>query len=242
MSITVYIDESGDHSLTSIDPSYPVFVLVLFVVTTDDYCNVLVPKVYKLKHDYFGHECVPLHSIDIRKKRHAFGFLNDAGKHADFMSRISDLMATGYTLIACAIKKQEHFNRYGSNADNPYHFALEMAIERLLPHVEQAGETEVHMFAESRGFKEDKMLRDTFDRIVTYGNNYISADRIKAIRLHLSFKSKYANIIGMELADLAAYPIGRYVLDRNKPNPAYDVVKGRFYRGAGGISGLKIFP
>jgi hypothetical protein len=32
------------------------------------------------------------------------------------------------------------------------------------------------------------------------------------------------------------------VLDNKKPNPAYDVIKGKFYRGPGWIRGLKIFP
>lgn len=30
----VYVDESGDHSLASIDPNYPVFVLALCVFTS----------------------------------------------------------------------------------------------------------------------------------------------------------------------------------------------------------------
>jgi len=81
MPINVYIDESGDHSMTSISPDFPVFVLAMFVVETCDYCSTLVPKVYQLKHDFFGHECIPLHSIDIRKKRNNFSFLNDVDKH-----------------------------------------------------------------------------------------------------------------------------------------------------------------
>lgn len=31
----VYVDESGDHSLASIDPDYPVFVLALCIFTSD---------------------------------------------------------------------------------------------------------------------------------------------------------------------------------------------------------------
>ena len=50
------------------------------------------------------------------------------------------------------------------------------------------------------------------------------------------------NIIGTQMADLAAYPIARYVLDRKKPNPAYEAIKAKFYQGSGLVRGLKIFP
>lgn len=50
------------------------------------------------------------------------------------------------------------------------------------------------------------------------------------------------NVVGTQLADLAAYPVARYIHNPNKPNPAYDIVKTKFYKGKGWIQGLKIFP
>jgi hypothetical protein len=50
------------------------------------------------------------------------------------------------------------------------------------------------------------------------------------------------NVIGTQLADLAAYPIAKYAINPAKPMPAYDVVRKRFYKGKGWIHGLKIFP
>jgi len=50
------------------------------------------------------------------------------------------------------------------------------------------------------------------------------------------------NIVGMQMADLAAYPTARHVIDPNKLNPAYDILRPRFYVGPGFVCGLKIFP
>jgi hypothetical protein len=50
------------------------------------------------------------------------------------------------------------------------------------------------------------------------------------------------NIVGMQMADLAAYPTARHVIDPNKLNPAYDILRPRFYVGPGFVRGLKIFP
>ena len=41
----VYVDESGDHSLTSIDRHFPVFALSFCVVRKADYVDSVVPAV-----------------------------------------------------------------------------------------------------------------------------------------------------------------------------------------------------
>ena len=41
----VYVDESGDHSLTSIDKNYPVFVLAFCIFYIRHYREAIVPKV-----------------------------------------------------------------------------------------------------------------------------------------------------------------------------------------------------
>ena len=82
----VFIDESGDHSLQSIDAAYPIFVLSFCVMRKDEYVDNLTPKVRRLKLSLFGHDKVILHEHDIRKKVGAFaglgkesreGFMND---------------------------------------------------------------------------------------------------------------------------------------------------------------------
>ena len=71
----IYADESGDHSLTKIDPVYPVFVLCLCVFRKRDYVRHTVPAVQRLKFKWFGHDTVVLHENDIRKQRGPFVIL-----------------------------------------------------------------------------------------------------------------------------------------------------------------------
>lgn len=59
------------------------------------------------------------------------------------------------------------------------------------------------------------------------------------------FASKRQNMPGLQIADLAAYPIARHVIDPGAANPAYDFVARRFRRSPKGEAdgwGLKIFP
>ena len=239
----VYLDETGDHSLEKEDKDFPVFALVMMVCDQDGYRDVLVPMVNRLKFDYFGHECVIIHSRDIRKAQQDFGFLTDPNKRQPFYERINQIMsAPCYDLIASVIKKQEHKTKYGRNATNPYDLALTFALERLLPLLESEGQTEVHIIAEARGKREDDELRLSFLNTVTYGTDFIPADRFRKVTFHLLFKPKAMNVVGTQLADLAAYPIARYVINPGRPLPAYEVVRKRFYVGPGWVHGLKIFP
>ena len=239
----VYLDETGDHTLGLVDKDYPIFGLVLVICDTREYVQTIVPAVYQMKMDFFGHESIILRSYDIRKQKGPYAFLSNAERRNEFYSRLNQIMGLKeYTLIASMIRKQHHKDRYGEAAANPYDLAMEFAIERLLPLLEQAGQTEVYVMAEARGKKEDDQLSLSFYRFVNEGNVYVSADRVKRIQFRLTFRTKEMNIIGMQMADLVAYPTARHVIDSGKPNPAYDILRPRFYVGPGLVRGLKVFP
>lgn len=65
---TIFVDESGDHGLKTIDPNYPVFVLAFCIFRKNSYTNDVVPAVQKFKFHHFGHDVVILHSHEIRKE------------------------------------------------------------------------------------------------------------------------------------------------------------------------------
>lgn len=243
MALIVYLDEAGDHSLELLDKQFPVFAIVLLICDTAIYAQKIVPAIYQLKVDFFGHEAVIIHSRDIRKAQGDFGLLTNLERKRAFYERINAIMSDfDYNLIASVIKKQEHKERYGIWAENPYDLALTFALERLLPLLESVSQTKIQIVAESRGKREDDELMLTFLRIVNQGTSYINGDRFKKIQFQLVFRSKAMNIVGTQLADLAAYPIARHVIDPKKENPAFDILKKKFYKGRGFVHGLKVFP
>src|SRR5882724_5912677 len=102
----VYVDESGDHSLTSINPQHPVFVLVFCIFEKAIYQTTIVSAIQKLKFDFWGHDCVVLHSHEIRKARGDFNILLNATTRTTFMARVNALVADlPFTVIAAAIDK-----------------------------------------------------------------------------------------------------------------------------------------
>lgn len=244
MPLIVYMDETGDHSLETVDTTFPLFAVIFLVCDSQVYIESIVPTVYRLKIDYFGHEGVILHSRDIRKRQGDFKFLLDPTLREPFFNRINQIMSLdGYSIIASVIHKEAHRSKYGIFAQNPYDLAVKFALERLLPLLENLGQDVVTIVAEARGKLEDDSLRLSFYETVNHGTVFIRSERFQKIQFHLVFRPKGANIIGTQMADLVGYPIARYVLDPSKPNPAYEIIKGKFYKkGPRWITGLKIFP
>ena len=127
----VYVDESGDHSLASIDAGYPVFVLALCIFHKRHYSEKIIPAVEKFKFNYFGHDSVVLHENEIRKQKGPFAFLSQRAVRADFMAQLSSIMeASNFILIACVVDKGRLSRGEGSGS-NPYHIALGICLEAL---------------------------------------------------------------------------------------------------------------
>ncbi|MCG5493329.1 DUF3800 domain-containing protein [Ectothiorhodospira variabilis] len=73
----VYVDESGDHGLQSLDPHYPVFVLAFCIFHKCYYSETVVSELQKFKFRHFGHDLVILHEHEIRKENGDFTFFRN---------------------------------------------------------------------------------------------------------------------------------------------------------------------
>ena len=238
----VYVDESGDHGLESIDPNYPIFVLAFCVFKKQSYVRNAAPSVQELKFKYFGHDMVILHEREIRKALPPFQFLVTPSRRASFMGDIKTIVESAdFTLIASAIQKKRLLATY-TFPDNPYDLALAFCLERLQYFLVENGEEGrlVHIVFERRGKREDNALELVFRRFCNGAN--------KTLRGQLPFEPifapKSANSCGLQIADLVARPIGKHILNPNQPNRAFDVIRRKF-RQYGGLvegGGLKIFP
>jgi len=238
----VFVDESGDHGLESIDQGYPVFVLAFCVIRKEDYIRQLTPDMQMLKFDYFGHDNVILHERDIRKDSGDFCSLKSREKKEAFMGDVTRMVEnTPFTLVCSVIKKEMLRHRY-ADPGNPYHIALGFGLERVFYYLRSVDAIahKTHVVVEKRGRKEDDELELEFRRVCD-GANY---ERIP-LPFEISFMDKKGNSAGLQLADLVARPVGVHVLRPTQPNRAYDVIKTKWYSSPYGEVqgwGLKCFP
>lgn len=121
----MYLDESGDHSLTAINPEYPIFVLGGIIVDQEYAEGPMTELVNQFKREFFGREDIILHTADITRARNGFEALQDPAFREAFYNGLNELMRRlDYRVIACAIKKLEHRAQYGDDALDPYFYSL----------------------------------------------------------------------------------------------------------------------
>lgn len=244
MKYTLFIDESGDHGLTTIDNNFPVFLLCGCLISGTEYENIR-EKINKIKTDIWKDKKVIFHSRDIRKCEKEFVKLFDLDLKKYFYEELNKIVSDcEYTIIASAIRKDNYINRFGRLSNDVYELALSFIIERSIFYLDDIHlkDKELEIVIERRGKAEDKKLDEHFQRLMSRGTGYIDADRLENYNLKITFLSKSENINGLQLADLIAYPIARYVIDPERSNPAFDILEPKIYSKNGKRYGLKIYP
>jgi hypothetical protein len=238
----VFVDESGDHELTKIDPQYPVFVLLFVIIRKADYVETVCRELQRFKLKFWGHDEVVLHEHEIRKPAGDFRILFSATVRERFLAELSRLMTDlPATVIAVVIDKTAFVTRYVDPV-SPYDYALEAGLERTYRHLEGLGQatSTTSVIVECRGRREDADLELAFRR-ERDGNNVLN----RTFPFQLVVVPKAANSAGLQMADLMARPVGLHHLRPQQPNRAFDVVQSKLrHSPAGKIEGwgLKVFP
>ena len=225
-SYIFYADESGDHSLTSIDPTYPVFALSLCAFRKTVYCSRVVPKFQRFKFKYFGHDSVVLHEHEIRKQKNDFKILGNQIIRERFISDLNKCVETSPFKIFSTVIHKEQINT-DFFPENPYSISLKICLQKAYLFLERRneGNKETHFIFEKRGAKEDDELELEFRRIIS-GNNDMRQPLSNFI---IHFSDKKSNSTGMQIADLTARPLGLKIFRPHQKNRAYNLIQNKVF-------------
>jgi len=230
----VYVDESGDHSLSSIDEGYPVFVLSFCVFQKTHYCHEITPALRMLKFATFGHDMVILHEQDIRKKMGAFHQMNRERREIFFDDLNTLITQADFTLLATVIDKHK-LKREQTTDTHVYHLAMQLGLEKLHRFLQSRDQHNrlTHVICEARGRVEDRALELEFSRVCS-GYNSLKI----TLPFELIIADKKTNSEGLQFADLAARPVGLSVVRPSQINRAFQILEKKFHKNdEGEVSG-----
>lgn len=239
----MYLDESGDHNLTKIDPDYPYFVLGGVIVDREYQRDVMVVRVKQLKRRFFGRDDIVLHTADIVRARRDLVGLQESDLNAEFLGELTSLMMSlEYTVIACVIDKRRFTAEHGHDGVDIYRRSLDVLVDRFCDEIGDQADGGI-VFAETRRPDLDHDLNMAWEHLKETGTEHVQGSTINRRIVDLSLKDKRLNIAGLQLADLVVSPIGRAVME--KPAQAdWTVVQSKFRRHAGTHigAGLIVLP
>ena len=239
----IFLDECGDQNLSSFDPSFPIFTLC-GIIMSQEQLDLMTAKINALKKEFWGDKKIILHSRDIRKCQNGFEVLFDMDVKQQFYKQINEILkAKTYVIICCSILKEPYLRQYG-RLNDVYGQSLSYIMERTVFYLDSISVNDIYLttVVESRGKKEDKDLLNYYNKVSDRGTYWVSSERIKSYFKNFEMKRKSENLIGLQIADLVAYPITRHILDEKMVNIAFDVIKDNIYHVDNKIYGMKVFP
>ncbi len=221
MKYRMYVDEVGNSDLgASHDPNHRYLSLTGVILELDYVAQTVFPALENLKQRYFGShpdDPVILHRKEILNKKPPFEALLAPATEAAFNQDLLSLLERlNYTVITVVIDKLEHSDRYQTWRFDPYHYCLTVLVERYVLWL-QNHNANGDVMAESRGGREDRRLKDSFERAYEHGSDFVQPDAFARCLTsrQLKVKAKSNNIAGLQLADLIAHPSYRAALARH---------------------------
>jgi hypothetical protein len=214
----LYVDESGDHTYRDIeDPAKRYLGLTGCFVESEAYRTRFYPAFEALKQVHFPHspdEPVVLHRKDLINRRGSFWRLRDPENERWFNENLLRFLADQeYLLITVVIDKKTHIERYGGAAYHPYHYCLATLLERYCGFLNRFN-VQGDVMAESRGGTEDRRLKAAYRKVYESGTYLHDAEFFQRVLTsqEIKLKPKSANIVGLQVADLLAYPCKQEIL------------------------------
>ena len=228
MKYRLYVDEVGNPDLkASTDPNHRYLSLTGIIFELEYVRSTVFPAIESLKSRYFNShpdEPLILHRKELVNKRYPFHNLRNPLVEAAFNKELLHLLKNlDYVVITTVIDKLEHQHRYAVWRYDPYHYCLAVLVERYVLWLE-THQAEGDVMAESRGGKEDRRLKASFERLYQEGTDYVPPAKFARFLTskQLKVKPKSNNIAGLQIADLIAHPSFKATLARRskKPLPA----------------------
>ena len=239
----MYIDESGTHNYTNSDDIGERY-LGLVGVIIDDETNktILQPLMYELRSLISNDpDQIPvLHRNDIVRKEKHFIKLRNPKIKEQFESKLETLFRDlNYTICTIVLDKKEHFSKYEGSAKHPYHYCLELLLERYEIFLRDSGVGDV--MAETRGKQEDLQLKFAYSDFYYTGTHYCKPAKIHKVftSRQIKLENKSARIDGLTFADLLAHPSKMDVLHENRKieklddfgKKVIDLIQDKYFKG-----------
>jgi hypothetical protein len=222
----LFLDESQPAG------SLSYFCFAGYVASKKEYESSIIPKVNKLKNDFFGKTDIVLHEASIRDFEGIFADLkNDLKKREAFWKGIHDIFdACAITVIGTCVSTAIPQHLYKSiNVNSYYHISLQIILENYV-HFLEKHDARGHVIVESNTSNEK--LRHLYHTIVSHGTLFFGKNAFQKRLIDINFYSKEDNNAGLQLADFIPNPVNRnFSGAKQKSYSLMKIIEAKLYDG-----------
>ena len=109
------------------------FALGGYAILKDDYENILIPKLSKIKNDLMPNPELPLHLYDMRKNINGFEFLSDMNTRNSLFDRIKQMIKElSIVVFVASIDKKKYSDMYYDKVNDVYDITLQTILESFV--------------------------------------------------------------------------------------------------------------
>jgi len=214
---TLFIDETGDHNLSKIDKSYPIFVLSGVIVDSAYHDDILTKKLAAFKVKHFGDPNVVLHGKEMTHPQSAKSSDYVKFMDSDFRGRFYrdfEYLISGlnFDLVACVSLKTKRLAKHMPEDTDMYLLSLNKLVNMMVADLKENQHGRI--IVESRSGVLDTRLAASYLTSLDNGNNMRTAKIIQKLGREITFRQKSDNIAGVQIADMLASPLARYFLGK----------------------------
>lgn len=214
----MYIDESGNSDTGIAAGENNRFLCLTGVIFDLEYVNIVFAKELEdFKSKFFGFNAdnpTVLHRKDIVNYRGKFSVLKDEQTRIRFNSELFEKISNWqFTIISVLIDKKEIVNIYGEWANHPYHFCLEVLLEKYIIFLKDKHAIG-DVLIESRDKEDDRKLSEVYRTLYSKGTRFVNGEELRRYlsSVEIKIKPKTANIAGLQIADLLVTNIRNRIL------------------------------
>jgi hypothetical protein len=210
MPFTLFIDETGDHTMHRCDDfRYRFLSLTGVLIERHHEMTTIKPSIQSLKDSHLGTGSPAIiHRTDIINATNGFEPLADAAVREQFNIDLLKLLAEWkYKVWSVCIDKKAHRDKYKVWQHHPYHYCMKLLLERVARCLAKFG-NQCDVIVEGRNKKPDKQLKKCYSGIINKGTDWCEPLVYRKVftNSELKIKDKKADIAGLQLADMVAHP------------------------------------
>lgn len=204
----LYIDETGTDAPPVSDHPNHRFLSLTGIVMSRREMDHAAARLSDLKQTVFGKphpddRPVVIHWSSIPTRKGPFECLRDEVNARRFSELwTAFLKDTDFTAFTVSIDKASMSRKTHWFVRHPYHYAMEILLERYILFLKRRGACGDVMPEERRGRK-DHDLQAAFDEVRVSGTRFLSnesvSDHLSSTKL--KFRSKFDNVAGLQIAD-----------------------------------------